>query len=368
MLTKLPSGRWQARVWVDGRKVAITRILDDRELRERGAVRGTFKTREQARLARSAAELKVAEGLRSDLTVKEFWDRWTTDPLFERPKKSTNLHRAERTKAFAKAFADTPIARITDDHVGQWLRGGQRNGTVPALRAMFNDARSARAGRLVTTNPFSGLGISRGPGNRYVDPPSPEQLERIIREARVVLPSFGDWIEVGAATGLRSAELDALRWENVDLDAGRIRVVEQYSQKAARFELPKNGKKRVALVTPPAAKALRRMERERRGEFVFEPPYAAHFTQGNRDYYWPKVRKRAGVSFRLYVATRHYFGWYAVNVLRLESEDVAILMGHEDGGTQVRMTYGHRDHDLALERALQAFEHVEYLRPRAVGE
>ncbi len=40
----------------------------------------------------------------------------------------------------------------------------------------------------------------------------------------------------------------------------------------------------------------------------------------------------AGWSGSLYLATRHFAGWYMVNELELPSEDVAIALGHTDGG------------------------------------
>jgi hypothetical protein len=52
---------------------------------------------------------------------------------------------------------------VDDEIVADWLAGGKHNGTVPALRAMFNDAVSAKAGRLVRHNPVARLGISKGP-------------------------------------------------------------------------------------------------------------------------------------------------------------------------------------------------------------
>lgn len=45
-----------------------------------------------------------------------------------------------------------------------------------------------------------------------------------------------------------------------------------------------------------------------------------------------------------------------VNVLEMPSEDVAIALGHQDGGNLVRRLYGHRDHNRALARILGAYE------------
>ncbi len=91
------------------------------------------------------------------MTVRDFWERWTTDPLFARPKDSTNIHNRERTRAFVERYGARRIDQVDDEIVGEWLAGGKHNGTVPALRAMFNDAASAKAGWLVRSNPFARL-------------------------------------------------------------------------------------------------------------------------------------------------------------------------------------------------------------------
>jgi hypothetical protein len=59
-----------------------------------------------------------------------------------------------------------------------------------------------------------------------------------------------------------------------------------------------------------------------------------------------------------------------VNVLDLLSEDVAIALGHTDGGELVRKPYGHRDQERALDRhenfsALVARAHLRV--PRYTG-
>jgi hypothetical protein len=44
-----------------------------------------------------------------------------------------------------------------------------------------------------------------------------------------------------------------------------------------------------------------------------------------------------------------------INVLELPSEDVAIALGHTDGGELVRTLYGHRDRERALDRVTAAY-------------
>ncbi|HMD60383.1 MAG TPA: hypothetical protein VKG78_03080, partial [Opitutaceae bacterium] len=74
-----------------------------------------------------------------------------------------------------------------------------------------------------------------------------------------------------------------------------------------------------------------------------------------RAYHWKAVRAAAGWEGSLYLATRHFAGWYMVNVLEMPSEDVAIALGHQDGGNLVRRLYGHRDRHRALDRIVAAY-------------
>jgi integrase len=347
-LTRLPSGRWRAQVYDPARRrnVSVSRVL---------GASGTFATRAEAKRARELARARLGEDLSKPVTLAAFWQRWTTDSLFARPKESTNIHNRERTRTFVARYGAQPIDAIDDSVVAEWLAGGSRNGTVPALRAMFNDAASAKAGRVARNNPFARLGISRGPGRRHEQPPSEEQIWKIIRCAReLATPSFAAWLQVAAFTGLRPGELDALRRVNVELARSRIHVVEQFSAATRTFTLPKNGHTREAPLTSPAREALVALPIE--GEFCFAPIRGQHWTASARAYHWKAVKAAAGWEGSLYLATRHFAGWYMVNVLEAPSEDVAIALGHTDGGELVRRLYGHRDHDRALDRVIAAYD------------
>jgi hypothetical protein len=54
------------------------------------------------------------------------------------------------------------------------------------------------------------------------------------------------------------------------------------------------------------------------------------------------------------LATRHWFGWYALNVLDLPPHQIALQLGHQDGGRLVRELYGHPDAAIARERLREA--------------
>lgn len=144
-VTKLPSGRWRAQVYdpVTRTNVSVSKLLGGP---------GTFKTKREAKLAREQARLQLGAA-QHDVTVSQFRERWISDPLFARPRESTNVTNAARTKEFAERYGDLPLAQVDDRIVGEWLAGGRHAYTTPALRAMWNDAMSARAGRVADHNP-----------------------------------------------------------------------------------------------------------------------------------------------------------------------------------------------------------------------
>jgi hypothetical protein len=130
--------------------------------------------------------------------------------------------------------------------------------------------------------------------------------------------------------------------------------VEQFSAKTRTFTLPKNGLTREAPPTDPAREAIMALPVE--SEFCFAPIRGEHWTASARAYHWKAVKVAAGWGGSLYLATRHFAGWHMVNVLDVPSEDVAIALGHTDGGELVRRLYGHRDRERALDRVTAAYE------------
>jgi hypothetical protein len=101
-------------------------------------------------------------------------------------------------------------------------------------------------------------------------------------------------------------------------------------------------------LTVPAREAIVALPTE--SVFCFAPIRSEYWTASARAYHWKAVRGAAAWTGSLYLATRHFAGWYMVNVLDLPSEDVAIALGHTDGGELVRRLYGHGDHERALDR------------------
>jgi integrase len=306
---------------------------------------GTYDRLKDARAAEAAA--KASAKAPDSESVAAFAARWVED--FPRPKNSTNAHNAERVAEFARLHARTPMAAITSRDVDRYLSADPaRRQRVPALRAMWNDAR--RRG-IVTTNPFANLGLAATRGNRDTPPPSQEQVAAMLETAwRITPPSFAAWLQVATATGMRPGELDALRWDRVSLEHDEIVVAEQWNAGSREFTTPKNGKTRTVAITPPARDALLDIPRE--SVYVFTTLRRTHYTPNSRNHHWNRVRPE---GFTLYQSTRHFAGWFMVNILGLDAAVVAHQLGHEDGGTLVERNYGHREKRRSLDAVKRAW-------------
>jgi hypothetical protein len=136
-----------------------------------------------------------------------------------------------------------------------------------------------------------------------------------------------------------------------------IRIDRQWNAKECAFTLPKHGVIRTVAMTEPARNRLLALPHE--SEFVFTTLRGSHYRPSSRSHHWNRVRCTAGLgNVDLYTASRHYFGWYAWNVLDLHARDVALHFGHQDGGELVRKLYGHADARLARERVREAFRNA----------
>lgn len=350
MPTKLPSGNWRPRVRHPrtGRHVNPATVIGGPP---------SYDTEAQARRAEDEARQLLRSNARAGVTVAEFAAEWTSDPLWLRPAESTNLHNAERTARFVARYGHLPMRAVDDEIVRAYRRAGPNDGTIPALRAMFNDAARADAGRLVASNPFANLRLRQSRGRRDVQPPSEAEAARMVALAdELCPPSFAAYLDVAIHEGARPGELDALRWDDVDLTPGAetIRIERQWNVKVRRFTLPKHGVTRAVAMTPAARERLLALPRE--SEWVFTTLRGNHYTPSTRSHHWNRVRCAAGLgNVDLYTATRHHFAWYAWNLLGLDPADIAQHFGHQDGGELVRRLYGHFDQARARDRVREAF-------------
>ena len=270
-------------------------------------------------------------------TIGLFAERWPAD--YPRPRASTNAHNAESVKAFAREYERRRMDSIRVDEARAWAL--RHPAQLLALRAMFNDAR--RSG-IVAANPFKELGIERSRGRR--DLPSEwltaADVERLAQCAREVYGAggYGDTIAgllvFAAYTGLRPGELYALRHD--DLGAETVEVRRAADSHTRTLTLPKNGRARVVVYPEKAREAVERVPRLSGVDLVFPALSGGQLWASTFLWVWNPVRAAFGRPRMALHELRHFCATYLLE-LGLAPADVAVQLGHTDGGALVMSTY-----------------------------
>jgi integrase len=246
---------------------------------------------------------------------------------------------------------------LGDEHVATWLKGGRNLTTCPRYACSSTTRPPCPPDDSWTATRSRSWAYAQAESSRHAaaDPGRDRRFVALADE--LTPPSFAAYLHTAVYEGMRPGELDALRWDRIDFQAGTILVDEQWNSTSHRFTLPKHGAIRTIALTDPVRERLLSLPRE--SEFVSTTLRGSHYRPSSRSHHWNRVRCSAGLpQIDLYTATRHHFGWYAWNVLELDARDIALHFGHQDGGELVRKLYGHADEKLARERVREAFRHA----------
>ncbi len=180
---------------------------------------------------------------------------------------------------------------------------------------------------------------------------------------RLVEGARGMWrvmILVALRTGLRHGELLALRWQDVDLVAGRLMVRQALSGK--KIDTPKNGRSREVPLSDETIATLK-AHRHLRGEYVFSDEKGHLLTRYACK--WPlwAACKHAGLRLIGWHALRHSFASHLV-MRGAPLKAVQELLGHAD--ITMTMRYAHLSPD-ARRDAVQLLDAQSYGKLTANG-
>lgn len=243
-------------------------------------------------------------------------------------------------------FGKTRLSDIKRRDVRLWLdtmtAGNKRLANIQSvLRKALSDAVDDD---LIDINPLAQWCYqkSEAPQSRdLVDPFSPEEQQLILSKCT---PQMANQIQVSLWTGLRTSELIALDWNDIDFVRGVI-VVDKALTSAAkgRVETTKtiSGRREVKILGP-ALQALKaqKLHTYLANGAVFTNPKKGVRWAGDHEVrkHWVTLLKLAGVRYRRPYQTRHTFA----SMMLSAGEHpmwVAQQMGHADW-TMIARTYG----------------------------
>lgn len=298
---------------------------------------GTFDYAARFPESKLARKLQGARAVATD-TVEEYLWRWL-DRIRPSIEKTTAIY-YERyiRRTLVPAVGAHRLGDLTKDHCRDLIASKPKvtakrwNNVLSPLRQMLAEAASDG---LIPTSPMEGVKVKRRreiAREDDIDPFTPEELAAIIEAAPAHLGALVTFL---AWTGLRPSEMMALRWEDVDLKKGTLRVRAAKVGGIEKAPKTKAGRRTVELL-PPAQKAL---EAQRAMTGLMKAHVWHDLRRGPgkpwendkqiREWHWRPLLTRCKVRYRYPYQLRHTYA----SMLLSAGENpmwVAQQMGHHD--------------------------------------
>ena len=281
---------------------------------KRRALYGKTRSEVAAKLSKALADREG--GFTYDAgkqTVEEYLARWLSNSVrdtvrqrtYERYESIVRVH-------LAPAIGKVKLKALTPEHVRGLYREKLDGGLAPRTvlhihRTLSKALKQATDDGLIPRNAAAPVKPPR-PRREEIRPLNREQVRALFEAARE------DRLEalyaVAVTAGLRRGELQGLKWEDLDLEAGALQVRRTLSEPRGGyiFEAPKSGKGRNIRLTQRATAALREHrkrqleERIRLGtlwqdhSLVFPSGAGTPLSGGNLNRAFKALLKRAGLS------------------------------------------------------------------------
>jgi integrase len=296
-------------------------------------VRRTLKATNVAQARQAVNKLrganKVPESERGGLNLEQFFNQYVE--RHARPHKKSWADDVELFDAvMPKAWRASKLTAITPAMVSRWHhdltteRGPYRaNRSLALLRCVFNRAKDWQL--FAGENPCRGTKMNREQSReRFLTPDEVKRLnDALLQEPN---ESWRAYFPLSLLTGIRSGDLLAARWENIDLDAATLTLPGTSTKGGRTVVLP---------LSPPALDILKQLPSRAASEWVFPAKRgeSGHMTSPKKA--WAKLVKRAGLTdVRPHDLRRTVGSWLAARGYSLSL--IGRALGHQSiAATQV---------------------------------
>ena len=213
----------------------------------------------------------------SRLSVRHWLSTWLATVREEVSPKTYERYSEIARHFLVPALGNLELGKLAPSHIQEayngWAMGGRRDGKAGGLSArtrrhIHRILRSALARaveqQIIARNPADVFKKRLPKVERHV--PTTLTAEQSARLLQAIAHSRVYWpVLLALSTGMRRGEVLAVRWKNVDLELGILRVMESLEQTKAgiRFKSPKNGRHRAITLPRYAVEELRRLKQGR---------------------------------------------------------------------------------------------------------
>lgn len=259
-------------------------------------------------------------------------------------------------------IADRVEADDVEAALGQMRAAGQSQSSIHQAFTLLNGTfKWARRNRRISRNPMLEAEEPRSTAVRHeVAPPDLRALSALLAAAKEDDSEFGLLTHIGAVTGMRRGELAGLRWREVDIDVGHLRIATTVNDAGGNVvinDTPKTGKPRTVGIDRHTADLLRAhrgaMDERARAcgtALVHDAFVASHSPDGSTPVRpehltrkMRQLRRRLGMEAGEFDATLHALRHWAQTTLieaGYDSRQVAARGGHTE--SLMKAVYIHR--------------------------
>ena len=243
----------------------------------------------------------------------------------------------ELQKFYKKLLTNGRVDRLESRHQAKGLSPK----TVRNIHQIISSAMSlAKEQKLIVANPAEGCALPRLEHREMKTLPV-EQLQSFLREAKESGVYELYYLEL--ATGLRRGELLGLKWEDIDLERGDLRVRRQIARiNGEVVEAPlktKNAYRTLPLAEDTVSILLEQKEKVGGSPWVFPSPTGGPISPDSVLHMLHRVLKRAGLPRVRFHDLRHTFATLALQN-GVDIKTVSGMLGHFSAGFTLD-TYAH---------------------------
>ncbi len=212
--------------------------------------------------------------------------------------------------------------------------------TVRNINQVISSAMDfAMAQRIISENPCKAVALPKIEHKEMQTIPA-EQLQAFLTEAKATGVYEMYYIEL--ATGLRRGELLGLKWEDIDMKQGIIRVRRQVARidgKIVEAPLKTKNSYRTVTISPQAIEVLKAQKAKTNDEYVFPSPNGGPISPDSVNNMLGRVLERAGIPKVRFHDLRHTFATLALQN-GVDIKTVSGMLGHFSAGFTLD-TYAH---------------------------
>lgn len=361
-IRKRKDGRWEGR-YTAGRDPESGKVIYRNVL---GKTQAEVKAKLKAAIEDSAnLDMVKAE----QYTTGQWMDVWFENcaKIKVRPS-SHQTYRGYIDNHIKPNIGDVPLSKLSSLHLQKLYKKllaggrvdrieakGQPKGlsakTVRNINQVISSAMDfAKDQKLISSNPTDGCALPKLEHKEMKTLPV-EQLTSFLREAKESGVFELYYIEL--ATGLRRGELLGLKWEDIDLVQGSLRVQRQVARINGEVVEAPLKTKNAYRTLPLSADAVGVLQEQRKksgsSPYVFPSPTGGPISPDSVLHMLHRVLKRAGLSKVRFHDLRHTFATLALQN-GVDIKTVSGMLGHYSAGFTLD-TYTHVTEDMQKEAA-----------------